>query len=99
MKTIVCHSVGVCTYPDYAHHAAGVAVGGAVGEKQVVHAVGAPASAVDGLRLEAGGDELAAIRLHQVNVQGGADGRVGNGGLIDLVEELASVGELGLEAG
>ena len=97
METIQCGSVVVWTYPDDAHHATGMAVGGAVGEEQVGHAVGASAGALNGLRFEAGGEQLAAVGFDQVNMQGGvgiAGDAPGN-----LMEEIAAVGEMGIEAG
>ena len=83
-------------------------------KKKLGLAVGAAGNDFDGARLEAGGEQLAAVGLNQVQVQAGADGGVAGGalgekehgifhahgvGIVDLAEEFAGIGKLGVEAG
>jgi len=87
----------VWAYADHAHHAASVAMGGTMGKEQVVHAMGATAGAMNSAWSKSGGEQLAAIRLDQVNMQAGALGVRVN--LRSFVKQISCVGELRQEAG
>ena len=99
---------------DDGEHAAGVALRGAMGEEELALATGASTDLLNGTGFEACCQKLPAIGFKQIKVQAGADGRVAGRalgqeehgvfgvdgvGVIDLVEEIVEVRELGLEGG
>ena len=97
---------------DDGHHAAGVAVRGAMGEEEIGMALSAAADNLNGIGLEPGGEKLAAVGFNEIDVKAGTDGRVAGRalrekehgvfladgiGVEDLFEQFARVRELGFE--
>ncbi len=61
---------------DDGHHAAGVALRGAMREEEIPLAYGAATYNLNGSRRNAGVEQLAAVGFDEIGVQAGADGRM-----------------------